>query len=127
MRLLPDVHALVWWLLDDISLSRTAREALGSAGETFVSAVSAFEMVTRHRAGKWQEVRRLLDTFQRAMDRENFILLEVKVDHSILGGLMDGSHRDPFDRLLAAQTKVEELVLVTRNPAFAGFDIRTLW
>ncbi|BDA84696.1 hypothetical protein Sa4125_22380 [Aureimonas sp. SA4125] len=54
-------------------------------------------------------------------------ILPLTVEHATLAGLIPGSHRDPFDRLLAAQAIAENLTLVTRDPAFVAFGVATLW
>ena len=127
MRLLLDTHVLAWWVLDTDALSSKARSAIAVSARTLVSAVSAFEMANKHRLGKWHGIGDFITDFVPAMQRENFDVLALTSDHAIRAGLLPGPHRDPFDRLLAAQALTENLVLVTRDPIFAGFGVETLW
>ena len=127
MRLLLDTHVLAWWVLDTDALSSKARSAIAVSARILVSAVSAFEMANKHRLGKWPGIGDFIADFVPAMQRENFDVLALTSDHAIRAGLLPGPHRDPFDRLLAAQALTENLVLVTRDPAFAEFGVETLW
>lgn len=128
MKYLLDTHALVWWLLDDKRLSRPARTVIANSdNEIIASAVSAFEIATKHRLGKWPEVAPLSIDFEKYAIAERFSLLPIAPSHALLAGRLPGEHKDPFDRLLAAQANIDALVLITADPAFAGFDIDRLW
>ncbi|WP_224007203.1 type II toxin-antitoxin system VapC family toxin [Aureimonas sp. SA4125] len=127
MSLLLDTHTLAWWLLDDPQLSQPARMAISRSRRTAVSPVTAFEMATKNRIGKWPGIESLLRSFQPTMLRLGLQILPLTVEHATLAGLIPGSHRDPFDRLLAAQAIAENLTLVTRDPAFVAFGVATLW
>lgn len=128
MQLLLDTHALLWWLLDDPQLSPAAREAIGNESHTvFVSAASAWELATKHRLGKLGEAGEVVDRFDELVAADGFSHLPITHLHSLEAGSYAVEHRDPFDRMLAAQSKLEHLVLVTRDPAFELFGSRTLW
>lgn len=128
MRLLLDTHALAWWVLDEKRLSTAAKSAISSPdNEIVVSVVSAFEMGTKHRLGKWDGIGEFARSFRSAVTAEGFEIADVNAEHAILAGVMPGHHRDPFDRLLAAQAKLDSLVLVTADTAFSQFDIDVLW
>ena len=128
MRLLLDTHALAWWVRDDVHLSSNARDLIAdAANEVWVSAVTAFEMALTHRLGKWDEIGVFVDVFEQAVADERFELLPVTTAHALHGARFASAHRDPFDRLLAGQAAVEELVLVTGDRAFDEFGIRTIW
>ena len=72
-------------------------------------------------------MREPLERYDDLILRSRFRHLPVDYIHARHAGLMPGNHRDPFDRLLAAQALVEGLTVVTRDPAFAAFDCKTLW
>ncbi len=128
MKYLLDTHALVWWLMDDPRLSAAARTAVTNGdNEIAASAVSAFEIATKHRLGKWPEVGTLCADFVTYVMAERFVLLPVEPSHALLAGQLTGDHKDPFDRLLAAQSKLESLTLVTADKAFNVFDVECLW
>jgi PIN domain nuclease of toxin-antitoxin system len=128
MRLLVDTHAFFWWLTIDRKLSRRALEALEDEGnEILVSAVVAWELATKSRLGKWPEGHvavHEMDDFVRVNDLQP---LPISIDHGRLAGLLSGRHRDPFDRMLAAQSKIEGVPLVTADPFFRDFGTSTLW
>lgn len=128
MKYLLDTHALVWWLLDDKRLSRPACTVITHGeNEITASAVSAFEIATKHRLGKWPEVAPLSIDFEKHVIAERFSLLPIAPSHALLAGRWPGDHKDPFDRLLAAQANLDALVLISADRAFDGFDIDRLW
>lgn len=128
MKLLLDTHALLWWLVDSDELSPAARSAIADArNEVLVSAASAWEMATKHRLGKLGEAAEALTRFNELVAADGFKHLPVDFLHAIKAGSYLLDHRDPFDRVLAAQAELELATLVTRDPAFAGFGIRTMW
>jgi PIN domain nuclease of toxin-antitoxin system len=128
VRYLLDTHALVWWLLDDAHLSQPALLALSDVdNEVMVSAVSAFELTTKHRLGKWPEVGPISTDFVKHVMAERFTLLAVETSHALYAGQLIAEHKDPFDRLLAAQSKLEGLTLVSADRAFDDFGVERLW
>lgn len=128
MRLLLDTHALLWWLSDDRSLSRRAREAMARTSNTLlVSAASAWEIATKVRLGKLPGAEELAADFPGFMVREGFTELEITVEHAIRAGLLPGPHKDPFDRMLVSQAQAEDVPIITNDPAFNGFGVRCVW
>lgn len=128
MRLLLDTHALVWWLFDDPRLGRTAREMIRfRENEIIVSSVSAFEIATKYRLGKWPEVAEIVSNFETLEMTERFSLLPVNHVHALRAGQLSAGHKDPFDRVLAAQSLIEDAPLVTSDQAFASFPVPTAW
>ncbi len=128
MRILLDSHAFVWFLTDDRKCSPQAREAImASDAAVFVSAASAWEIATKVRAGKWPEATEIAHSLDRFLSERDFNGLAVTIEHGALAGFLPGAHRDPFDRMLAAQAIVEDMPLVTADPAFRGFAVNVLW
>ena len=128
MRLILDTHALVWWWLDDPRLPKAARSAISDkTNEVIVSAVSAWEIANKFRVGKWPEVGSLVDGFAGKVALSRFAALSVNVDHAQLAGSLPGSHRDPFDRLLAAQCLIEAATLVSTDDVLNQFGLTILW
>lgn len=128
MRALLDTHVLLWWFTDDARLSAAARATIADeANEIFVSAASAWEIATKVRLGKLESVPEAAVRFVELVDADGFAHLPMTHLHALRAGAYAHPHRDPFDRMLAAQSEIESLVLVTRDPAFASFDTRTLW
>lgn len=129
MRLLLDTHVLLWALAEPDRLSAAARDALtDGTNDLFVSSVSLFEVSTKHRLGKLPTAPALLDHLDWNMARLSARYLPLEPPETILAGALPGPHRDPFDRLLAAQAQVQGMPLVTSDQAFQTFaGVQTLW
>ncbi len=128
LRLLLDTHALIWWLAGDEALSRRAREAIGDeANSVAVSAASAMEVATKFRIGKLPDAALLAQEFEAIVAGQGFAELAITVHHARLAGEMNVAHKDPFDRLLIAQSQTEDMVLVSNEALFDGFAVQRLW
>ncbi len=112
MNLLLDTHVLLWWLDDNPTLSKKAKAAIADGKNlVFVSAVVIWEIRIKQALGKLEIPR----NFQRVLDDQPFEMLDITVEHAHTVGDLPTHHRDPFDRMLIAQAKVEGLTLVTRD------------
>lgn len=128
MRLLLDTHAFLWWLAGDEALSLPARTAIADeSNDVFVSAVSAWEITTKHRLGELPGVAAIVADLDAAIASQRFIGLPVSVRHGQAGGTLPGPHRDPFDRMLIAQAMVDRLVLVSNEAIFDAYGVGRLW
>lgn len=128
MKLLLDTHALAWWWADDPKLPNTARAAIAdSANVVVVSAASAWEIATKSRLGKWPQGGHLLTDFDDYLRRSRFVELPITVAHARLAGSLDGKHRDPFDRMLIAQSRIEDASLVTADSIFTRYRVPVIW
>lgn len=128
MQVLLDTHTLLWWFTDDQRLSVSVRDLIGDeSNEVFASAASAWEIATKQRLGKLDDVPRAADRFAELVAADGFVHLPITYRHSLRAGGYDVPHRDPFDRMLAAQSELETMRLVTRDPAFAQFGTATFW
>lgn len=128
MNLLLDTHAIAWWLLDDSRLSRRVGALIADTrNNVHVSAVSAYETALKHRLGKWPEIGPLAGAFEQIVAAEGFKLLPVTGRHAARAGLLSAPHRDPFDRILAAQAEIEDLTLATNDGRLADFGTPTVW
>ncbi len=128
MRLLLDTHALVWWWTNDPRLPARARAVIADpVNKVFVSAVSAWEIATKHRVGKWPEVEQLIAEYGSMLRRSRFQALAITMEHAHRAGTLPGPHRDPFDRMLIAQGELEALLIVTADPVFAAYGAEVVW
>lgn len=126
MRLLLDTHALIWWVEDSPLLSETARAVIAD-NEVLVSAASAWEVATKFRLGKLPSAQRMARAFAAEVAAEGFTPLPVTLDHASLAGSLDIDHKDPFDRLLVAQARLERVALVSNERLFDGFGVERVW
>jgi len=128
MRLLLDTHALVWWWTNDPRLPARARAVIADpVNMVFASAVSAWEIATKHRVGKWPEVAQLIAEYGSLLRRSRFQALAISMEHAHHAGTLPGPHRDPFDRMLIAQGELEALLIVTADPVFAAYGAEVVW
>jgi PIN domain nuclease of toxin-antitoxin system len=128
MRLLLDTHTLLWVMLGDPKLSRRAKTALASVSiEVFVSVVCIWEIATKVRLGKLPIPGSLLDDPATTLASLGFRDLPLSLSHARLGGLLPNPHKDPFDRMLAAQALLEGLTLVSSDTIFDEFAVSRLW
>lgn len=127
MRFLLDTHVLLWWAHEPEKLSRDALAAIGAGGEILASAVSAFEIATKHRQGKLEYDTPLSDRFSWSIAELGFKPLSVDCSHAERAGALAGSHKDPWDRLLTAQAQLEEVPLVTADRRIAAWDVHIIW
>jgi PIN domain nuclease of toxin-antitoxin system len=126
--ILLDSHALFWFIDGDSRLSPAARDVIEDTGNVvYVSAVTAWEIASKFRPGKWPGAQALADDLAGIMSGVGFDPLPLSLEHARYAGAMRISHRDPFDRMLAAQAEIEDIPLVTADPAFRQFKVRTLW
>jgi len=126
---LLDTHVTLWALTEPERLGHRAREVIENpASRLVVSAASAWEIATKHRLGELPQADALLGAYSKHLDRLGAIRLPVAEDHALLAGRLEWNHRDPFDRMLAAQAMIESLVLVTGDSTFSGCrGVPTLW
>ena len=126
-RLLLDTHAALWWWRDTPRLGSAARAAIENGGDIAVSAISAFEISLKWRLGKLAMIDDPAVNYPLLMARNSFTDLTVSQAHALAAGLLPGDHRDPFDRIIAAQALTDGLTVITRDPAFAAFGCKVLW
>ncbi|WP_296450785.1 type II toxin-antitoxin system VapC family toxin [Vulcanococcus sp.] len=127
-RLLLDTHALLWWLADPKQLSVKAHAAIADPEhQALVSAASAWELATKVRQGKLEIAQQLLSELPDVVESQGFQLLPIRFSHGLRAGGYPQAHRDPFDRLLAAQAELEQLALVSMDGALTAFPCQLLW
>jgi PIN domain nuclease of toxin-antitoxin system len=128
MRLLLDTHTILWAMLGDPKLSGRARSALeNESNDVFVSVVCIWEIATKVRIGKMPEPGDLLRDPHSALERLGYRDLPLTLDHARLGGLLVHPHKDPFDRMMAAQALLEGLTLVSIDSVFDDLPVARLW
>lgn len=120
MNLLLDTHVLLWWMDASPSLSQAASEKISDVTNiVFVSAAVVWEIRIKQALGKL----RLPADFRQVLERQPFEKLPITADHAHAVGDLPSHHRDPFDRMLIAQAKVEGLTIVTHDSIFHQYRI----
>ena len=128
MSLLLDTHVFAWLFLGDPRLPPRVRALIETyESDIYVSAISAYEMSQKHRLGKWPEIAPIMDGFERLAHEAVFLVLDLKPVHAIRAGLFDPVHRDPFDRMIAAQAIVEGLRIVSKDEGFRTLGADVVW
>ena len=128
--LLLDTAAFIFWHADSPRLPASVRAALlqSITREIFVSAVSAFEIATKVRLGKLTVPSALLADFQYVVEADGFRMLELDAGAAVRAGQLPSPHRDPFDRLIAAQAITHELTVASLDKVFAEeFGVPVFW
>ncbi len=121
---LADTHALLWWLSDDPRLSERAR-TLMAAGEVVVyfSAASIWEAEIKAALGKLV----VRDDLVEALTADRFVELAIAARHAREAARLPPLHRDPFDRMIVAQARLEGLRVITADPKVADYGADVLW
>ena len=128
MRLLLDTHAFIWWFAGSSQLSRSVRRTIADEeNDVLISAASAWEVATKHRLGKLPSAEMLALDISGAIASQDFKELPITVEDAARAGALPGLHRDPFDRMLIAQTLSRNLLLISIEPIFDRYGVRRLW
>jgi PIN domain nuclease of toxin-antitoxin system len=129
MRLLLDTHVVLWATRAPAALSRTAAALLADgSNELLLSPVVAWELAIKHRSGKLPEARPLLAAYLAVRADLRAGALPIRDEDALLAGGIDWAHKDPFDRMLAAQAILAGAALVSADPAFDTLpDLHRLW
>ena len=123
--MLLDTHIFLWWLFDDARLPVKIRKYIQDIENSiYVSAASAWEISTKFRLGKLPEASSVAEDVPKWVKKAGFQALSVTLEHAQLAGSWDVSHRDPFDRMLAAQAKLEKMPLASIDSAMQKFSIK---
>ncbi len=118
-RLLLDTHVFLWWQEASDRLAPHVADRIANASEVHVSVATAWELAIKVAAGKL----RLGESFADAVEENRFGLLPITLDHVAVVASMPLHHRDPFDRMLIAQARHEQLTLVTHDREFGAYPV----
>ena len=128
MRLLLDTHALLWFLEGSAELGQGAREHIEDrANERLVSVASLWEMAIKISLGKLRFPHTDTSAVVHLLSSNRMDLLPIEAAHALGVSQLPLHHRDPFDRLLIVQARLENAVIVSRDEHFAVYGARTVW
>ncbi len=126
MALLLDTQAFLWWVTDDRRLSKRAARAIAES-DCLLSVASCWEMAIKVSLGKLTIPEPAARFVQQQLEVNGFGLLPISLEHASGVAALPFHHRDPFDRLLAAQALAEDLPLVTADKVFPRYGVTRLW
>jgi PIN domain nuclease of toxin-antitoxin system len=125
---LLDTHAFLWWVNNDPRLSERARELIGDCSTTlFLSAGSGWEMAIKSQLGKLQFTTSLEAFIAEQLALNAIESLPIQLRHGLHVATLPPHHRDPFDRILVAQSQLEALPILTADPLIARYDVQVVW
>ena len=128
MRVLLDTHAFLWAIVGDPRLGDEARDRfLDPACSLFLSAASAWEIAIKEGLGKVVVRAPLRDLIEGEMRANSIAWQPIDLVHCVDAGRLPFHHRDPFDRMLAAQALREQMVLMSVDTAFDAYAVRRIW
>jgi PIN domain nuclease of toxin-antitoxin system len=128
VKVLLDTHILLWYLLDDARLSLAAKHVIDHLeNQVFVSPASYWEVAIKVSLGKYQLSESLDTFFSRELAVNQFTILPITIAHTAKLVDMPFHHRDPFDRLIIAQTLVEKMPIISADGFFDAYQIRRIW
>ncbi|MEM9830957.1 MAG: type II toxin-antitoxin system VapC family toxin [Bacteroidota bacterium] len=127
MNYLLDTNALLWAMEKSPALTKKAQEVIVDLNNSiYVSIVSLWEIAIKLSIGKL-ELTKSMDDLIEGIDIQGYTLLPISVDTVKIIENLPFHHRDPFDRLLIAQAKVDDLTIITSDDKFEGYDIKRYW
>lgn len=128
MQLLLDTHAFLWWLDGDRRLPPKVRALLADGeNEAHVSAASVWEITIKARLGKLPGATAVAADVPAAISSQGFSSLSISAAHAQRAGSLPGPHRDPFDRMLIAQSVLEALPIVSVEAVFDEYGVIRVW
>lgn len=128
MRALLGTHVFLWWITDDPRLSPRARRIIEAGNnQLFLSAASGWEIAIKARLGRLQLPARPEHFISEQLALNAIESLPVRMSHALHVYTLPDYHQDPFDRMLVAQSQLENLPIITADPLFSRYPVRTIW
>ena len=128
MRVLLDTHTFLWWIANNKQLSNTSRNIIGnSQNELFFSVASGWEMAIKARLGKLELPKNLEQFIAEQLQQNAIAGLPIQMSHALHVYTLPPLHRDPFDRLLIAQSQLENMPILTIDPQIGRYDVEVIW
>ena len=127
-RLLLDTHTFLWWVDDAPELTAKGRRAIADANnECCLSVASCWEMAIKASLGKLRLTRSVERFVSEQLAANRFTLLNINLRHVSKVEKLPFKHRDPFDRLLAAQALTEKFTIISADRVFSDYGVKVLW
>jgi PIN domain nuclease of toxin-antitoxin system len=127
MNYLLDTHVLIWFLNGDNSLSAKARKAIESNNATnFISIASLWEIAIKISLDRLS-MKVPFERLSNELDKNNFQLLPITFNDTVVLSTLTFHHRDPFDRLIVSQAIANDFTLISKDKEFYAYKIKLLW
>ncbi|MCL1466290.1 type II toxin-antitoxin system VapC family toxin [Argonema galeatum] len=128
MNLLLDTHTFLWFIGGSLNLSDTARNLIETkSNQRFMSIASLWEMSIKVSIGKLKLAMPFTELVRREVNDNAIEIIGILPEHLDALAKLTFHHKDPFDRLIIAQSLVESMPIVTRDTAFFNYPIKVLW
>jgi len=128
VRALLDTHTLLWWVTNDPQLSQPVREIITNPDNTlYLSVASSWEIIIKYNAGKLPLPEQAPEFIESSLKVNGFESLSIELPHILQIHQLPNYHRDPFDRILIAQSQVENLLLLTIDHQIKRYPVQTFW
>ena len=128
MKVLLDTHAFLWWVTDAVGLSNTVREIIIDPDNTILfSVASAWEIIIKFRTGKLILPEKPEVYIPSRITANQFQNLPIEINHVLQVANLPDCHKDPFDRILIAQSQIEKIPIVTRDSLIIQYQVMTIW
>src|ERR1035437_2402560 len=128
MKVLLDTCAVIWATMSPAALSHKARKTLANENNVIlVSAASAWEIATKVRLGKLSGAEKLEQDYLAVMEEAGYTLLAIDTESALRAGRLTAEHKDPFDRMIAAQALALDVAVLSPDPQLEQFGVRRIW
>jgi len=128
MRLLLDTHTFIWYVTDNPRLSANVKLLIEDENnEKLVSIASIWEMAIKHSIGRLNFSLPFMEFVRQQLSVSNIGLLEINLNHIEVVASLPLHHRDPFDRLIIAQSMAEQIPVLSVDVIFDAYAIARLW
>jgi PIN domain nuclease of toxin-antitoxin system len=126
MKALIDTHVLLWGLQSEEKLSPQVQTLLPKS-DLWISVASLWEIITKVQVGKLDLPKPVGDYLSKKLKANGVLVLQITFDHVKRLEELPLHHRDPFDRMLIAQSIEENLPVITADPLFKQYPVQVLW
>jgi PIN domain nuclease of toxin-antitoxin system len=126
MRCLMDTHIFIWWILDHPKLPRSSRQIIAdSTTELFFSSASAWEIIIKSTIGKLSLPENPTGWIRKHLDLNRINALPITLEHALMLHELPNLHKDPFDRIMVAQARCEDLTIITDDEWIPKYAVKT--
>ena len=128
MEALIDPHAFIWWMLNDPQLSIVAKDFIENPDNSiYLSTASVWEIAIKAKSGKYSDIDNVLGKLQTELGLLGMKSMAIEMKHALKTYELPERHKDPFDRILIAQSLVEKMPLITSDSLIAQYEVETIW